>query len=273
MPELPEVETVVRSVRPHLVGRRITATRRSDKKLRRPLTPADLKKLVGAKVTGVERRGKYFIIETSSPYVVLGHLGMTGRLLVQSSKHEAVPHTHAMLALDDKRELRFVDPRRFGQFSVVKREALAKRDELRVLGPDPFSAEFTVEFLVAALAKRKAPMKAVVLDQKVFCGMGNIYVAEALHLARISPRRIASRVKASEIAALHRASIFVLEQSINNRGTSFSDYVDADGEFGANEDHLQVYGREGEPCYQCHTEIRRLVQSGRSTFYCPGCQK
>jgi formamidopyrimidine-DNA glycosylase len=271
MPELPEVETVARSLRGRVVGKRITATLRSGKPLRQKT--GDLDKLVGARITSVDRYAKYLIVRTDGTHAVLAHLGMTGSLLVRRVGEDRPPHTHVVLELDGKHELWFVDPRRFGQFTVVAQSKLSSRPELAALGPDPFSDAFTVEFLRERLRGRKAPMKAVVLDQKVFAGMGNIYVAEALYLAGISPKRAASRVKAAEVEALHRATRQVLEMGINNRGTSFSDYVDANGDSGDNEAFLKVYGRGGEPCERCGKPIQQIVQSGRSTYYCRGCQR
>ncbi len=271
MPELPEVETVARSLRGRIVGRRITAVERSSKPLR--ARTGDLGKLVRATITSVERHAKYLIVRTDGDHAMLVHLGMSGQLLVRAVGAERPPHTHVVLELDDADELWFIDPRRFGQFTVVAAGQLARRAELAALGPDPFSDEFTVEFLRDRLRKRKAPMKSVVLDQKVFAGMGNIYVAEALYLARISPRRAAARVKAAEVEALHQATRAVLELGIANRGTSISDYVDANGDLGGNEAYLKVYGRAGQPCERCGKLIVQIVQSGRSTYYCRGCQR
>ena len=273
MPELPEVETVARSLRARVVDRIITAVERSSKPLRSPLSKAELARLVGARLISVERHAKYLLLHTSSGFSILAHLGMSGQLLVRSRGEARLPHTHVVLEFDGIDELWFVDPRRFGQFSVVRSAVLGKRPELVVLGPDPFSDQFTVDFLVEKLRNRRAPMKSVVLDQRVFAGMGNIYVAEALFRARISPRRQAARVKRSEIASLHLATRQVLLQGIANRGTSISDYVDVNGQVGDNEAFLQVYGRQGEPCSICGRPILRLTQSGRSTYYCRWCQR
>ncbi len=273
MPELPEVETVARSLRARVLGRVVTSTARSSKPLRRPLSATQLASLRGATITTVERHAKYLLVHTSSGRSLVGHLGMSGQMLVRPRGEARPPHTHAVLELDGVDELWFVDPRRFGQLSVVATDRLAARPELAALGPDPFSARFTIDFLVEELRGRRAPLKSVLLDQRVFAGMGNIYVAEALFRARLSPRRAAAGLSRAQIAALHSATLAVLEQGIANRGTSISDYVDVNGQVGDNESFLQVYGRAGEPCVVCGAPIARLVQSGRSTFFCRRCQR
>lgn len=277
MPELPEVETVARSLRDKIVGKRIVATERSDKTLRRGLKQSELDRLVGARITSVERHAKFLLMHADNGWSVLAHLGMTGQMLVRPDGEERPKHTHVVFALEGPKRQRgefwFVDPRRFGQFSVVETKRLGERDELRALGPDPFSDGFTVEFLVEQLRGKQTPTKSALMDQKIFAGMGNIYVAEALFVAGISPKRLAGKLKRAEIEKLHAATRAVLTLGIDNRGTSISDYVDVNGNVGENEAFLQVYGREDEPCSRCGKPILRLTQAGRSTFYCKACQK
>lgn len=277
MPELPEVETVARSLRRRIVGKKITAVERSDKTLRRGLKLAELEHLVGGKITAVERHAKFLLLHADNGWSVLAHLGMTGQMLVRPVDDEKPKHTHVVFALETAKhkheQFWFVDPRRFGQFSVVKTAALPARPELKALGPDPFSKEFSVAFLVDALRGKKTPAKSALMDQKIFAGMGNIYVAEALFQAAISPKRLAGKIKRAEIERLHAATRAVLQHAIENRGSSISDYVDADGDPGGHEANLKVYDREGEPCSRCGKPIVRIVQAGRSTFYCKGCQK
>jgi formamidopyrimidine-DNA glycosylase len=267
MPELPEVESVARSLRPAVVGAKIRAVGASGKKLRRRVDLAKLRSAcVGATVLAVERIGKYLLLRLSSRVTVLIHLGMSGNLLLAQKGTHRPPHTHVVFDLGDI-ELRYVDPRRFGLVRpFVDGESVA---ELGVLGVDPLTAEFTDAYLAAALARSGRDLKALLMDQGCIAGLGNIYVCEALFLAKLSPRRRTRRVAAAPL----RASILkVLKRAIANRGTSFSDYVDANGQPGENEAALQVYGREGEACHRCGTRIRRIVQGGRSTFFCPTCQ-
>jgi formamidopyrimidine-DNA glycosylase len=274
MPELPEVEMVARTLRPRLVGRRVLAVETSGLPLRRPVDRARLKKVaVGASVESVERVGKYLLIDLSSGTTLLAHLGMSGRFTFAPPETPRAPHTHVVFALDDGVELRYVDHRRFGILRAYDRSRVRGSPELSILGPDPFEAGFTVEYLAAQLAKTRRDVKTFLLDQTRIAGVGNIYASEALFLAGIGPRRRTHRLKREQAARLHEAVKKTLAAGISNRGTSFSDYVDADGELGTNQDTLHVYGREGEPCRTCGSAIRRLVQGARSTFYCPECQR
>ncbi len=266
---------VARTLRPRLVGRRVTAVETSGLALRRPIDRAALRAAaVGARVDSVARTGKYLLIEFSSAHVLVAHLGMTGRLLVVPAGAPRAEHTHARFALDGGLDLRFVDPRRFGVLRSYSRTDLETSPELSVLGPDPLdAARFTLDYFTAALRASKRDVKTFLLDQSRLAGVGNIYASEALHRAEISPRRRGHRVRAADAARLHAAIVVELQRAIENRGTSFSDYVDADGNSGDNQNSLAVYGREGEPCRRCGKKIRRLVQAARSTFYCPGCQR
>jgi formamidopyrimidine-DNA glycosylase len=271
MPELPEVEWVARTLRPKLLGRRITAVETSGKKLRRPVERDKLKKLaVGATVEAVSRVGKYLLIDLSSGATLVSHLGMTGWYLFAKPEAPREKHTHVVFTLDSGVELRYTDHRRFGILRVYPTERVRQSAELAILGVDPLDDAFTVEYLAQQLKATRRDVKTFLLDQTRIAGVGNIYACEALFLARTSPRRKTSRVNA---AALHAAVQKVLRAGIQNRGTSFSDYVDADGEAGENQNALHVYGREGRRCAVCSSVIRRLVQGARSTFYCPKCQR
>jgi formamidopyrimidine-DNA glycosylase len=271
MPELPEVETVVRTLRPHIVGQRIASLWTSGRPLRLA-RKIETRRLcsgsVGATIAAVRRKGKYILIDFDREGGVLVHLGMTGRLRLHDAGDERAKHTHVVWSLPGGRELRFVDPRRFGWV-----EAAADLDalpEVRSLGPDPLS-ELDVEYLRASLASSRAPIKAFLLDQHRIAGLGNIYVCEALFRARIHPRTEARRAR-SKVDVLLRAIRETLEIGIANCGTSFRDFVDAAGEPGSNVQALLVYGRDGEPCMVCRQRIRRHVDGGRSTFLCPRCQ-
>jgi formamidopyrimidine-DNA glycosylase len=277
MPELPEVETVVRSLRPRLVGAQLGRLFWSGLGLRLGRAPdiAALTKLVKrGQVTAVRRKAKYILIDVGDQAgkrrgSVIVHLGMSGRLQVAPADRARLPHTHVVIDLDGARELRFVDPRRFGWVG-----AAANPDdlpELADLGPDPLS-ELDAEMLAAALASSRAPIKAFLLDQRKIAGLGNIYVCEALLRAGIHPSTPADRCQkhAAELVAQIRV---VLELGIANRGTTLRDYVDGDGIGGGNTSALLAYGREGLSCNVCNKGIiTRQVDAGRSTFFCPRCQ-
>jgi formamidopyrimidine-DNA glycosylase len=224
-------------------------------------------------VEAVRRIGKYWLIELSNAHVLVGHLGMTGRLLFAAADDPRAPHTHAVFALDRGQELRYVDPRRFGVLRVYTQEDAPRSPELSVLGMDPLEPSFTSAHLQSMLDDSRRDLKAFLMDQGRIAGLGNIYVCEALFLAGLSPRRLANTVGKARGKKLHAAILKVLRRGIENRGTSFSDYVDADGQQGGNQHSLWVYGREGEPCKKCGAKVKRLVQGGRSTFFCPRCQK
>jgi formamidopyrimidine-DNA glycosylase len=277
MPELPEVETVVRTLRPLLVGERIRGVWWSGIPLRMVKAPdlAELERVsAGGRVSAVRRRAKYILIDVSDGRGrprggVVVHLGMSGRLRVAENSVARDKHTHVVFTLGDGRELRFTDPRRFGWVGAAA--VLDELPELSVLGPDPLT-ELTETGLAAALARSSAPVKAFLLDQKRVAGLGNIYVCEALFRAGVHPTTPARKAKA-RVAALMKGIRESLELGIANRGTTLRDYVDAWGAEGNNASSLLVYGREGEPCKVCGTPIRRRVDAGRSTFFCARCQK
>jgi formamidopyrimidine-DNA glycosylase len=272
MPELPEVETVVRTLRPQVVGQTISSVWSSGLPLRmaRKLDQMSLRNTsVGATICAVRRRGKYILIDLDSGQGVLIHLGMTGRLTVADEREERVKHTHVVWALPRKRELRFVDPRRFGWVQATSN--LNGLPEILALGPDPLD-ELDAEKLNQLLAASRAPIKAFLLDQHRLAGLGNIYVCEALFRARIHPRTSACRTR-GKAKVLVQAIRETLEIGIANCGTSFRDFVDATGAPGKNMQALLVYGREGKRCTACSSRICRSVDAGRSTFYCARCQK
>jgi formamidopyrimidine-DNA glycosylase len=271
MPELPEVETVVRTLRPHVVGQRIESLWTSGKplRLRRRIDVRRLRAAaVGARVVGVRRKGKYILIDFEGGHGVLVHLGMSGRLRVQEAQEERAKHTHVIWTLPRGRELRFVDPRRFGWVEAAAN--VNGLPEVRHLGPDPLG-ELDVQKLWDLLAASRAPIKSFLLDQGRIAGLGNIYVCEALFRARIHPRTQARRAR-GKAALLLEAIRKTLEIGIANCGTSFRDFVDSAGEPGRNIRALLVYGREGEACSTCGHGVRRQLDSGRSTFYCGHCQ-
>jgi formamidopyrimidine-DNA glycosylase len=274
VPELPEVETIVRGLGPALRGRRVTSVWSSGLALRlaRAVDVPGLRAVsVGRAFADVRRRGKYIVLvtDTRAQEGVCVHLGMTGRLRVQPASEPRAPHTHVVFSLTGGDELRYVDARRFGW--VAPGAPLPSLSALAELGPDPL-AELDADMLKRMLDGVRAPIKAFLLDQTRIAGLGNIYVCEALFGARIHPTTPAGRVRrrAPELLAAIRTT---LEGGIARRGTTLRDYVDADGFAGDNAAALLVYGREGEPCTVCGAKIRRRVDAARSTFYCPTCQK
>jgi formamidopyrimidine-DNA glycosylase len=272
MPELPEVETVRLTLLP-AIGARIESVWDSGKGLhmRRKPPRAKLRKLVGARITALRRIGKYLLVDTDTPESLLVHLGMTGRFRLQSAKEPRPPHTHLVLSLGD-RELRFADARRFGQIDVVTRANEKQHVALKDLGPDPINDGIDPVAFFARSRKKKAQLKAFILDQSVLAGVGNIYASEALWLSKLRPTKRAGRLTEEKAAALARAIDEVLRTSLANHGTSLRDFVDGDGAEGSNYDYLKVYDRKGQPCPRCKTSIRRSVLQGRATYFCPTCQ-
>jgi len=274
MPELPEVETIVRGLAPRLRGRRVDSVWWSGQPLhlRRNVDLRGLRAVaVGHAIAGVRRLGKFILVDVDGKpdSGVVIHLGMTGRLRVEAAGAARARHTHVAFRLAGGDELRFADARRFGW--VEPGRPFAASPALARVGPDPLTA-LDAPALAAALGGARAPIKAFLMDQRRVAGLGNIYVAEALHRAGIHPAAPARRVRgrAVELLAAIRA---VLEGGIERRGTTLRDYVDADGRSGDNAPALLVYGRAGEPCRRCGALIKRRVDAGRSTFFCPGCQR
>ena len=276
MPELPEVETVCRGLAAKLEGQVIArvAQRRDD--LRFPLPDDFARRLEGRRVLKVERRAKFILIRLDDDWVLLAHLGMSGRMVIHTGQvPNARPHDHIDIVTQAGITVRYTDPRRFGFMDLVPAADLADHKMLRTLGPEPLSDDFSVASLSATLKAKRSPIKAALLDQKVVAGLGNIYVCEALFRAAISPRRSAHTIPGKRAARLVPEIKAVLEEAVAAGGSSLRDYVQSDGELGYFQHDWRVYGREGEPCGQegCAGVVRRIVQSGRSTFYCPGHQR
>lgn len=284
MPEGPEVETVRRSLVPLLLGRTLSRPRVSSKKLRTPISRRHLLSFEGVVVTDLFRKGKLLGIATDRGGGLFVRLGMTGRLVVEPASQRPAPHTHVRFDVSSVSsvsgeagaralELRFVDPRRFGE--VVPFMNDDDRDaELARLGPDGISLDDAGRAEVALRLRRTSrAVKDALLDQAIVAGVGNIYAAEALFKAGISPFVAAADLDDDATLRLVQAVEAVLQQGVNNRGTSFSDYVDADGKHGDNASQLLVFQREGEACRSCGTAIVRVVQGARSTFYCRVCQR
>ena len=275
MPELPEVETVRRGLALKISGRRILRAqlRRSD--LRRPFPPALAARLEGALIGALSRRGKYILIELNADGLLLLHLGMSGRVTAGSAALPPARHDHVVLTLDDGTAIRFNDARRFGLIDYVRRADAAQHPLLAGLGPEPLEPGFDGAYLGATLAGKLSTVKATLLDQRVVAGLGNIYVCEALFRAGLSPRRLAASIGRGRAERLAAAIRSVLTEAIAAGGSSLRDYVQADGALGYFQHHWAVYGREGNPCpgCDCGKGVRRIVQSGRSTFFCAKRQR
>lgn len=276
MPELPEVETVCRGLRGPLLTHRIgqVIVRRRD--LRRPVPEDFGQRLTGRTVTSIDRRAKYVLIGLENGSVLIVHLGMSGRMTVMDrTPAEYGKHDHIVLVLETGQAVVFNDPRRFGLMAIAEADSLDQHGLFAHLGPDPLSDAFDAQYLSRALAGRAAPVKQLILDQTVVVGVGNIYASESLYHARISPRRKGESVGPKRAARLVTAIKSVLHAAIDAGGSSLRDYVQATGELGYFQHRFAVYGREGEACpsgREGHV-IRRIVQSNRSTFYCPQCQR
>jgi formamidopyrimidine-DNA glycosylase len=275
MPELPEVETIRRGLALRLSGRRIMRAELRRPDLRRPFPPMLAKRLEGAQIGGLSRRGKYILIELDATGTLLLHLGMSGRITTGGSNSPDVKHDHVVLTLDDGTVVRFNDPRRFGSLDYMARGTEAAHPLLAGLGPEPLAPGFDGAYLDRALSGKLTPVKSALLDQRIVAGLGNIYVCEALYRAGVSPRRLAATVVGARAQRLAAAIREVLGEAIEAGGSSLRDYVQANGELGYFQHRWAVYGKEGEPCpgCTCVEGVRRIVQSGRSTFFCAKRQR
>ncbi|MCE9577842.1 MAG: bifunctional DNA-formamidopyrimidine glycosylase/DNA-(apurinic or apyrimidinic site) lyase [Deltaproteobacteria bacterium] len=272
MPELPEVETVRRTLAP-VVGATIERIWTSGKPLRlnRAIPVAALRTLVGHRITGLRRLGKYLLVDVNGPRGLLVHLGMSGSFRIHRAEDPREPHTHVIVGLG-ARELRFVDPRRFGQVDVFTAGAEREHPSLAVLGPDPIAESVDGAHLHARSRGRATQLKTFLLDQKNLAGVGNIYAVEALWRAKLRPSRPAKRLTVAQAVTLAQEVRAVFEFALEHGGTSLRDFVDGSGQAGENAEYLVVYGREGTPCPRCQTLIRRTVTQGRATYFCPTCQ-
>jgi formamidopyrimidine-DNA glycosylase len=293
MPELPEVETVRRGLQPVMEGSRIESAEARRKDLRFPFQKDFESRLRGQTVTGLGRRAKYLMADLASGDVLLMHLGMSGSFRIQKPGDEDTPgafhhlrgkdsaHDHVVFHMSSGADIVFNDPRRFGYMKIIARQAIDQEPLLRGLGPEPLGNAFDAEMLARSCAGKKTSLKAALLDQRVVAGLGNIYVCEALFRAHLSPKRQASTLtnKKGEptdhaqrlVEAIHA----VLNQAIKAGGSSLRDHRQTSGELGYFQHSFQVYDREGEPCHSagCDGIVRRFIQNGRSTFWCPKCQK
>jgi formamidopyrimidine-DNA glycosylase len=283
MPELPEVETVRRGLAPVMEGQVIAKAQINRPDLRWPFPENMAARLTGARVERLRRRSKYVLVDLSTGETLLIHLGMSGRMLISGDPlgrfvhdHPAPEkHDHVVFDMGQGARITFNDPRRFGAMDLMATDSADRHPLLAVLGPEPLGNEFSESYLVPILRERNTPIKSALLDQKIIAGLGNIYVCEALFRTRIHPARKARRISENRLAQLVPVIREVLQDAISAGGSSLKDFRQADGELGYFQHSFDVYGREGDPCRSegCGQSIRRIVQSGRSSFYCPECQR
>ncbi|HKW71600.1 MAG TPA: bifunctional DNA-formamidopyrimidine glycosylase/DNA-(apurinic or apyrimidinic site) lyase [Candidatus Dormibacteraeota bacterium] len=287
MPELPEVETIVSDLRPHLVGRTILGCKLGFPSIvRYPEPEKFIDGVAGRRIEAVERRGKYILIGLDAPQSpaatpphgrggprLVVHLGMTGQLRLVQPDLPVEKHTHAILDLDDGMQMRYRDPRRFGRLLLGTDDELLAAKAMPRLGPEPIDPSFAPDELFRRLRKRRAPLKAVLLDQGAVAGVGNIYADESLHRARLRPDRVAATVSMRSARRLHDSLRESLQVAIANRGSSVDTYRDAWGEVGGQQEKLLVYGRAGEPCFTCGRPLSAIRIAGRTTVFCRHCQR
>jgi formamidopyrimidine-DNA glycosylase len=274
MPELPEVEHVVRALRPIVTGRRILAAELNLKRIASGLSRAAFgRQLKDTTITGVGRRGKYILFELESGRVLTTHLRMTGKFVSLTIDESLPPYAHVVFYLDDERRLVFCDMRQFGRMRLI-RDAAVLPKELTTLAPEPLSDDFTEEYFLDTLARSRRSLKQLLLDQTRVLGLGNIYAVEALFLAGVNPMKPANKLSKPRARKIFPAIREVLQEAIDAGSTLRINIADGNGSyFGTTERFWRVYEREGEPCVNCGTRIKRVVHGGRSTYYCPRCQR
>lgn len=290
MPELPEVEHVVRSLRRAVIGRQIVAAEVHLPKLASPTTPsAFARRIKNSRIVSIGRRGKYILIDlektqpvpnnkrkgSASQQVLIVHLRMTGKFIVLSPDDPLPRHAHAVFYLDDERRLVFQDQRQFGILRLVPQSSVAETKGIRELAPEPFGVDFSVDYLKQILGKSQRTLKTLLLDQTRVLGLGNIYASEALFRAGINPFKISAELSSKRVVRLHQAIRDVLRAAVAGNSSRRIDLEDPNGfSYGEAFGRVwQVYDREGQPCFKCGTRIRRLTHGGRSTYWCPKCQK
>ncbi|SEC62463.1 bifunctional DNA-formamidopyrimidine glycosylase/DNA-(apurinic or apyrimidinic site) lyase [Rhodobacter sp. 24-YEA-8] len=283
MPELPEVETVRRGLEPVMEGQQILTAQVNRPDLRWPFPPRMAERLTGARINALRRRSKYILADLSSGETLLIHLGMSGRMLISGAQvggfHHDHPqpakHDHVVFDMEGGTRVTFNDPRRFGAMDLLDTASAEAHPLLAVIGPEPLGNAFDGDYLAGRLAGRKTPVKSALLDQRIVAGLGNIYVCEVLFRAGIAPDRLAGDLTGKQAQGLVPLIREVLSEAIEAGGSSLKDYRQADGELGYFQHSFRVYGREGGACTTpgCKGSIARIVQAGRSSFYCPDCQR
>lgn len=276
MPELPEVESLRRILTRSATGRGVVNVTVAEARLRRTVAPDFAAMVAGRTIERIERRAKYLLLYLSGGHVMIVHLGMSGSLTHRGEGFSKVfnpRHDHIIFELDDGSRLVYNDPRRFGLIKLVERSELAAVEELKGLGPEPLSEQFSAEYLFRATRRRTASIKNVLMDQRIVAGIGNIYASEILFRAAIRPTRRAGETTRAELEKVVAATSLILNAAISSRGTTFRSYRDSQGEPGAFVTLLAVYGRVGQPCGVCATPIKSVIVGQRSSFYCPRCQR
>jgi formamidopyrimidine-DNA glycosylase len=277
MPELPEVESLRRILHRSAVGRTIKNARINEPRLRRRISADFAATLGGRRIEDIARRAKYLVVSLSGDLTMLTHLGMSGSWTHRGDGFDTEDfdprHDHVVLALDDGTSLVYNDPRRFGLMKAVPTEKLGTLTELKDLGPEPLSREFNADYFASKARGKKVAIKNLLMDQRIVAGVGNIYASEILFVAKVRPTRRAGRVTRVELEKIVAATPRILRAAIGSRGTTFRSYRDSRGQPGRFAERLQVYGREGKPCFVCSTPIRNVVVSQRASFYCPKCQR
>jgi formamidopyrimidine-DNA glycosylase len=274
MPELPEVETIRRGLERVLIGQTIRRIKIRETRFRRPVEVSRLKKWVaGQQIEALHRRAKYLLCELTNQAHLVIHLGMSGRLLYSKEIRPLQKHDHIQFVFGNGGELRFCDPRRFGLVDAVPPGRLQDYIHFQNLGPEPLSPDFTAAYLASRAKKLSRPIKNFLMDAAVVAGVGNIYASESLFRAGVNPKTPSGKLRPPEWKKVARAIRATLRRAIAAGGTTFNDFHNSDGEIGYFQQELMVYDRAGQPCRVCKSKIRRLVQAGRSSFYCPRCQK
>ena len=283
MPELPEVETVLRGISPILEGNQIDYAQVNRPDLRRPFPNNLAKRLKNRKINFLHRRSKYILIDLSGGETLIMHLGMSGRIIISQkvagtfhhNTNHSQQHDHFILHLKDNHQLTFNDPRRFGVIDLLRTENLELSGMLSQIGPEPLSNSFNEAYFVSTLRLKKTNIKSALLDQRVVAGLGNIYVCEALFRAGISPKRQALRISHKKLSSLVPIIKEILLEAISSGGSSLRDFRNASGDLGYFQHSFDVYGREDQDCYntECDSKIKRITQAGRSSFYCSNCQR
>ena len=274
MPELPEVETICRSLRDHVVGRTLAEIEIQLPRLIKWPTPEDFRSIMtGRTIDALERRAKYLLFHLTDEWVLVVHLRMTGRLYYRDSNNPPTGAARVVFHFSGGDALEYYDTRTLGTLYLLRKNELSRIYGLTSLGPEPLSADFTPEYLAAGLAKRKGKIKSVLLDQAFIGGLGNIYVDEVLWAAKVHPERLAAQLKKAEIKRLHDETIRILQLGIEKGGSTIRTYRNALGLDGTMQDYLQVYGQTGQPCPRCGRTIQKIQVGGRGSHFCPKCQK
>lgn len=271
MPELPEVETIIRGLQQQLIGLKIVRIRVILPKVIREDKERFVSLLKGASVQGIKRRGKIILIALSNKMTILVHLKLSGQIIYTSPEKPSSKHTHLIFDLSDGNQLRYIDPRQFGYFLLINNSELSQIRQLTTLGPDPL--KISLDDFKERISKRKGRIKSLLLNQSFLAGIGNIYADEILHQAQIHPLEPAQTISIPQIEKLYQSIKEILTEAIKQKGSSIRDYLDSSGQEGGYQKLHQVYQREGKPCFTCQTKIARLKIGSRSSYFCPNCQK